>query len=163
MENSLEKIKENLAELVNKKADTKEIIRTMLWELAKDVDACQGAFYLVTINGNKKVIRFVEGYAYHLAETQNLEFEVGDGLLGQVALDGKHITLDDVPEGYLTVISGLGKSSPRHLTIYPFLNDDNKVFAVVELAAFKAFELNLIDYLSEFGKILAEVIQLKDE
>ena len=162
MEESLEKIKEKLASLVSKKADTKEIIRTILWDLAKKVDACQGAFYLIVKNDNKKVIRFVEGYAYHLAETQNLEFEIGDGLLGQVALDGKHITLDDVPEGYLTVVSGLGKSSPRHLTIYPFVNDD-KVFAVVELAAFKPFEIDLTNYLSEFGKILAEVIQLKDE
>jgi hypothetical protein len=162
MEESLENIKESIALLVSKKADTKEIIRTMLWSLAKEVDACQGAFYLIVNNGNKRIIRFVEGYAYHLAETQDLEFEFGDGLLGQVALDGKHITLDDVPEGYLTVISGLGKSSPRHLTIFPFVSEGG-VFAVVELAAFKPFESNLINYLSEFGKILADVILLKDE
>jgi signal transduction histidine kinase/DNA-binding response OmpR family regulator/CHASE3 domain sensor protein len=59
-------------------------------------------------------------------------FVAGDGLLGQAAVQGKGIRMDDVPAGYLTVGSGLGQSVPRQLMILPSTSDDG-VNAVLEL------------------------------
>ena len=59
-------------------------------------------------------------------------FAMREGLLGRVAADGKPVILHDIPEGYLTVGSALGRDKPRHLVIAPF-NADGVVNAVIEL------------------------------
>lgn len=59
----------------------------------------------------------------------------GDGLLGQVLKDQRTLVLDEVPEGYLTIGSGLGRGAPRHLLIAP-LAVDGMVQAVLELGSF---------------------------
>lgn len=116
----------------------KEFARKLLWNIANQYEAVQGAFYYKTTNADKvTVFRFIEGYAYHIAETSTLEFELGDGLIGQVAIDGKAMMLNDVPEGYLNVLSGLGHSSPTNLLIFPFVKE-NEITAIMELAFFKA-------------------------
>jgi CheY-like chemotaxis protein/signal transduction histidine kinase len=59
-------------------------------------------------------------------------FAMREGLLGRVAADGRPVIVRDVPEGYLTVGSALGRDKPRHLVIAPF-NADGVVNAVIEL------------------------------
>ncbi len=59
-------------------------------------------------------------------------FAVREGLLGRVAADGRAVVLRDVPEGYLTVGSALGRDKPRHLVIAPF-NADGMAGAVMGL------------------------------
>ncbi len=46
-------------------------------------------------------------------------FAANDGLLGRAVADKRQSLIDDVPEGYLTIGSGLGQGQPRHLTISP--------------------------------------------
>ena len=62
-------------------------------------------------------------------------FGTGEGLLGQVAADGRALVLQDVPEGYLTIGSALGRDKPRHLVIVP-AKVDGQVNAVIELGFF---------------------------
>lgn len=59
-------------------------------------------------------------------------FRLKEGLLGQVAADGRAVLLTDVPEGYLTVGSALGRDKPRHLVIAP-ARVDGSVNGVIEL------------------------------
>jgi CheY-like chemotaxis protein/signal transduction histidine kinase/CHASE3 domain sensor protein len=59
-------------------------------------------------------------------------FAAREGLLGRVAADGRAVVLRDVPEGYLTIGSALGRDKPRHLVIAPF-KADGVVNAVIEL------------------------------
>jgi CheY-like chemotaxis protein/CHASE3 domain sensor protein len=59
-------------------------------------------------------------------------FALREGLLGQVAANGRTVLLHDVPEGYVTVGSALGRDKPRHLVIAPF-RADGMVNAVIEL------------------------------
>jgi PAS domain S-box-containing protein len=60
-------------------------------------------------------------------------FEVGDGLLGQVAADAVPLDVDDVPE-YAQLALGLGKVSLEHLLVYPLVHDD-VVVGVLELGS----------------------------
>ena len=125
----------------------------LLWSLANEINAVQGAFYITSKNTEGiSIIKFTEGYAFHIAETQTLEFEFGDGIAGQVAKDGNKICIENIPEGYLTVMSGLGSSSPKHLLAYPFKNTNNEVVAVLEIASFEkidAEQLTVLDTLND--------------
>ena len=61
-----------------------------------------------------------------------LRFKLKEGLLGKVAADGRSTIIRDVPDGYLTIGSGLGHDNPKHLVLVPAHADDI-VNAVIEL------------------------------
>ncbi|MFC7380044.1 response regulator [Brevundimonas sp. GCM10030266] len=60
------------------------------------------------------------------------EFRLREGLLGQVAADGRPTLLHDVPEDFLTIGSALGEGAPRHLVIAP-TRAEGVVNGVIEL------------------------------
>ena len=140
----------NFNDILNQ-SNLKLFAQKLLWSLANEIEAVQGAFYITTKNDKEiSVIKFIEGYAFHIAESAVLEYEFGDGIAGQVAKDGRAINIDNIPEGYLTVMSGLGNSSPNFLLAFPF-KKDNEVIAVIEIASFKKIEnekLQLLESLS---------------
>ena len=68
------------------------------------------------------------------AETKPLV--LGEGLAGQAAVDGQAIFVEEIPEGYAEITSGLGKVAPRALFIGACKND-NKNLGVLELAFIK--------------------------
>ncbi|NKF20999.1 response regulator [Solimonas marina] len=75
----------------------------------------------------------------------------GDSLLGQAAKSGEAMRIRDVPDGYLTVTSALGRSKARELLIGP-ARFDGDVQAVVELAFFRPLldvDLELFERISE--------------
>jgi CheY-like chemotaxis protein/CHASE3 domain sensor protein len=61
-----------------------------------------------------------------------VRFDVKEGLLGKVAAEGKPTIVRDVPDGYLTIGSALGRDKPKHLVLVPTRADD-VVNAVIEL------------------------------
>jgi signal transduction histidine kinase len=73
-------------------------------------------------------------------------FNIKEGLLGKVAVDGKALVLEDVPEGYLTIGSAFGRDKPRHLVIVP-AKADAQVNAVLELGFFKPVDPLVLDLL----------------
>ncbi len=75
-------------------------------------------------------------------------FAVGEGLLGKAAADGQAIVLNDVPEGYLTIGSALGRDSPRHLVIMPAETEET-VNAVIELGFFEPVQPRVLDLLEQ--------------
>ncbi len=139
----------------------KQFAKGLLWGLAKHVNAVQGVFYTTAKNeSGVNVVRFVEGYAFHIPETDILEYEFGDGIAGQVAKDGKPIYLENVPEGYLTVLSGLGSSSPKFLLAFPFVLD-GKVIAIIEIASFQVIDKIMQEELSLISnKVCNKLIEL---
>ena len=85
---------------------------------------------------------------------------MGEGLIGQAALDKRIFLIDQLPEEHIKVTSGLGASSPRNLLIAPILVD-GRVEAVVEFAALQPFlsqHLTLLDQLQDkFGSAITNV------
>lgn len=78
-------------------------------------------------------------------------FTSGEGLLGQVASSARAFTVDDLPDNYITVSSGLGSARPHHLLIAP-ASADGHVHAVIELGFFKPIsdlERTLLERVSE--------------
>jgi CheY-like chemotaxis protein/signal transduction histidine kinase/CHASE3 domain sensor protein len=61
-----------------------------------------------------------------------VRFSLKEGLLGQVAADGHPTIIHDVPDGYLSIGSALGRDKPRHLLIVP-AHADSVVNGVIEL------------------------------
>lgn len=137
-----------------------ERLERILSLICKNLEAAQGAVFLLRKEGRKKFFNFQVGYAYYLAESQKLEYEEGEGLVGQVGKDGVPILLKNVPEGYMKVISGLGEASPRSLLIVPiFARNGREVIGIFELASFSTFTELQKSYVQQVASLLTEQME----
>jgi methyl-accepting chemotaxis protein len=95
------------------------------------------------------------GYALSLGESASVEYEFGEGLIGQAAAEGRTLYVDDIPDGYIKIISGLGSASPRYLLIVPVKNQ-NEVLGVMEMAAFTDISEDKRKFVEEAAQLLVK-------
>lgn len=118
------------------------------------VGATYGVLYVM--EGNSELKR-VSAYA---ADKQNLgekTISIGEGLVGQCALDNQMIVVDKLPEDYITTKSGLGNATPTSLIILP-IDLDGDVVGVIELAKFHSFSSLEVKLLEEVCTLLGSSI-----
>ncbi len=120
-------------ELVNDILRTYRNIDQLSIELIKGIihysDGIQGAFYILE---NDKLVNRAT-YAYNRQRFVNHEYEIGRGLVGQVAFEKEMIYRTEIPDDYFTVTSGiLGDRKPKSLIILPLMQDE-ELQGVVEL------------------------------
>jgi signal transduction histidine kinase/DNA-binding response OmpR family regulator/CHASE3 domain sensor protein len=77
-----------------------------------------------------------------------------DGLLGQSVANGRSLVIDDVPEGYLTFGSGLGRDKPRHIIVSPG-SVDGAVDSVVELGFLRPIDDGVLALLDQASSSIA--------
>ncbi|HMI68275.1 MAG TPA: GAF domain-containing protein [Cyclobacteriaceae bacterium] len=135
----------------------RESLQQGLNTLCQLLQAGQGAIYQLKTTGGKKIVELKYGFALTLGETSAPQFEWGEGLIGQAAASGKSLYVDEVPEGYITIVSGLGTASPRYLLIVPIKKGD-EVRGVLEIATFSPLHEGQRGRLEEMVQVLAEKI-----
>jgi hypothetical protein len=126
--------------------------------LTKYLGALQGALFVVEHEGEKVFLELKGCYAYDRKKWVTKRVEVGDGLIGQVFLEGSANMLTELPQGYTSITSGLGDATPDCLVIVPFKFND-KIEAVFELSGFSKFGKYQIDFLEKAGELVASTLQ----
>ncbi|ANF98259.1 response regulator [Paenibacillus bovis] len=111
--------------------------QTFINEFAPTLGAHFGAIYLRTNEASDKIM-LKAAYAADGELCSKKEIRIGEGLTGQCAADQKPIVLDQVPEGYIPVNSGLGSGKPQSVLIYPIMFND-ELLGVIELASLRNF------------------------
>ncbi|MEO5682441.1 MAG: HAMP domain-containing protein [Chitinophagaceae bacterium] len=155
-------LKSNLAkftQMLQGQKDLKTVTQRILSELAQVVTAHYGAFYILKQNEENHQVRLnlFSAYGYTPDKRIASEFAIGQGLVGQVALEKERIILSNVPANYIKISSSLGKATPTHLIILPVLFENN-VKAVIELASLDTFSQTHIDFLEQLTESIGIVI-----
>ena len=122
--------------------------------ICKQLDAGQGALYITEEKDGKRTIELKTGYALTIGESTVISYEVGEGLIGQSVASGRTLYIDDVPDGYIKIISGLGSASPRYLLITPLRKND-QVIGAIELASFTAIHDDQRKFVEESAQLIA--------
>jgi transcriptional regulator with GAF, ATPase, and Fis domain len=136
--------------------DTGSFAEKVLTGIANEFDIVQGLFY---IRKDQSDTFSVAGKFAYYGEEEPKDFEMGKALTGQTAKNQKILNLTKIPENYITILSGLGSSSPNSLLLLPVIHE-NQTIGLIELASFKNFNKkteNIFSQLSEkIGEKLAE-------
>lgn len=144
-----------LAEQLRGNFSIVELSNKIITFLAHYLNAKVGVFYSVTDNNTLKLLA---SYAYtHRKELSN-EFKVGEGLLGQTVLERKIMAVDNLPEDYLLIGSGLGSSKTASVLIAPIILND-VVKAVIELGTFETFTELQIEFLNLISESIAITLE----
>ncbi len=133
---------ENYIKKILPKTDSKlsleKYTEKVLSNIAKEFDIVQGLFF---IKDREKDLYFIAGKYAYFGDEEPKNFNLGETLSGQVAKNKIALNLKDIPDNYVTILSGLGSSSPNHLIIVPIIVEDVTI-AIIELASFKEFKRN---------------------
>ena len=155
-------LKSNLAkftQMLQGQKDLNAVTTRILSELAQVVNAHYGAFYILKLEDKNPhaTLALYAGYAYKEEKNIVREFRIGEGLVGQCALEKERILLTNVPSNYIKINSGLGKAKPSNLIILPVLFENN-VKAVIELASLDTFSQTHLDFLSQLTESIGIVL-----
>ena len=156
-------LKSNVAELTSLltgERDVEGVARSFLSKAVPAAGACHAVFYAKETDDESReepVLRLTASYAFkerkHLVNT----FRMGEGLIGQAALERSPILLTSVPADYVTVRSGLGEAAPLHVLVWP-IAFKGEVLAVVELASFEPFTPIRQTYMAEMASHLGIIL-----
>src|SRR5262249_15991761 len=108
------------ARMLQGQRDLLTVARQILNELAPLVNAHHGAFYMATGEGDEPGLKLVASYGYQDAGVATT-WRLGQGLVGQAALEGKRIVMGKVPHDYIRITSSLGHSTPNSIVVVPIL------------------------------------------
>ncbi len=163
MKNNLQKLaKENETrtwllmgnrELNDKMRGEKEVralAQDVIIQLATYMKAQIAAVYL----SENSHLELVGSYAFHYRKDNSNTFKLGQGLVGQAALEKKPILFSELPEDYIRINSGLGNSIPKNIIVFPFLYD-GEVKGVVEVGAAQEFSDLDMQFLNMVGENIA--------
>ncbi|MFN2399594.1 MAG: HAMP domain-containing protein [Gemmatimonadaceae bacterium] len=155
-------LKTNLAKfsrMMQGQKDLETVSRLIMSELTPLVGANHGAFYIVDENGTTPTLRLIASYAYKERKHIGNVFHLGEGLVGQAALEKKAILLTNVPDDYIRITSGLGEAPPRNIIVLPVLFE-GQMKAVIELASFQPFsEIHQL-FLDQLAESVGVVINM---
>jgi signal transduction histidine kinase/HAMP domain-containing protein/DNA-binding response OmpR family regulator len=134
--------------------------RMILSELCPVVTARQAEFYVLDSSSEEPQLKLLASYASENKVTEK-RFELGQGLIGQCALDKEKIELTNAPPDYLRISSGLGDAPPRSILVLPLIFE-GQVRGVLELASFQGFSpthQTFLDQLTESIGIVLNTIE----
>ena len=173
-------LKTNLAKfsrMLQGQRDLTTVGRLILSELAPVVSAKHAEFYVLSHEGAPQKsdvsdtsggtsvsgpsLTLLASYASEGQSALGRQLDLGEGLVGQCAIDKQKVVLDNVPQGHLRIASGLGSSPPRTILVLPVIFE-GQVRGVLELASLESFtpmHHAFLDQLTESIGIVLNTIQ----
>jgi len=152
-------LKTNLAKftgMLQGQRDLFTVGQKLLSELVPLVEAQQGAIYQMEADENKKPsLRLLAGYAQRPNQPERIT--IGEGLVGQCALEKQRILLNEVKSDYTRILSSLGDSRPVNIVVLPLLFE-GQTKAVIELASLHTFNLTHLMFLEQLTQSIGVVL-----
>lgn len=134
-----------------------QVSQKFISEFSPVLGAMYGAMYIRKEEQNPDLLYLAGSYAGNGTLKSPETFKLGEGLVGQVAMDRKPITLREAPGDYISVRSALGQSTPGHIEIYPVTFED-ELLGVLEFASFDPFTPLEEELMSELAASLGMIL-----
>ncbi|HEX2828458.1 MAG TPA: HAMP domain-containing protein [Burkholderiales bacterium] len=144
-------LKTNLAKFSRQmqgQRDLFTVAQMLLSELVPLVNAHQGVMYIMDSDGSEHLLKQLAGYADTKEGDDPRRYRIGEGLVGQCAVEKQRLMLSDIPEQSIHISSGLLTARPRNVIVLPVLFE-GEVKAVIELASLTEFTASHLAFLEQ--------------
>jgi signal transduction histidine kinase/DNA-binding response OmpR family regulator/CHASE3 domain sensor protein len=142
------------AELSNRiqgELSIKEMGEAALEFISKYIDSTIGTLFIV--DGGKLVRISTHSFSEDSSPGSKKSYELGEGLVGDVAKQKTLLKVSDLPPDYLKISSGLGVASPRSVVLAPLLSEGT-IQGVVELGFLNDVSSESMKFLENISEIL---------
>jgi putative methionine-R-sulfoxide reductase with GAF domain len=118
----------------------------------------QGGLYVLNDEDeNNKYLELMSLFAFNLKKFEKQKIRLGEGLLGQTFLEKETTVLNEIPDEYIRITSGLGDANPKSILAVP-LKLDKEVYGIVELASFKDYQRHEIEFVEKLAETIASTL-----
>ncbi len=146
------------ADILRQNNDNLQILAdTVTQNLLDYLKANQGALFVVNQDNDEATLELLSAFAYSKKKFRQKTILMGEGLVGNCAVEKQTVYLKEIPDDYIEITSGLGEANPRALLIVPLKLED-KIFGVIEIATFNQFEQHEIEFVEKIGENIASTL-----
>jgi HAMP domain-containing protein/CheY-like chemotaxis protein/signal transduction histidine kinase len=152
-------LKTNLARLTGMlqgQRDLSTVGRMLLSELTPLVNAQQGVIYQMEAEEQPR-LKLLSAFADDYDAGHRGSLSLGEGLLGQCALEKRRMLIADLPSNVVPIRSGMFQAMPRNIIVLPVLFED-QVKAVIELATLNTFTASHLAFLEQLTDSIGIVL-----
>lgn len=149
----------NFADLIRKHQNNlSELSEHLIANIVEYLGAQQGGLFFASEDDHQVTYLEMMGcFAYERKKFMEKRIELGQGMVGQCFLEGETSYLTNIPDEYVNITSGLGKTNPSALLIVP-LKINEEVVGVVEIASVKEIEKYKIGFVERLAETIASAI-----
>ena len=155
-------IKTNIAEISRalQTAETpRDFAQSMIGRLVPLLEGGAGVFHIW--NPEAERLELLGSWGFRERKHLATSYKLGEGLVGQCALEKAPILLSGIPDDYIRISSGLGDASPRMILVVPIVSK-NVVLGVVEIATFSSFTATQQALIDELMPVIALNFEILD-
>lgn len=133
------------------------LCKVTIEKLAEYVEAQQGGVFLLNEdNPGDSYLEHVADYAYAI-DRKGQKFIPGEGYVGICYQERHFVEVDNLPETYAILRSGLGEESLRYLLLAPMLVNDMCI-GVIELGSFRKIKGYRVSFIEKMLESFTSVI-----
>ncbi len=152
-------LKTNLARftgMLQGQRDLGTVGRLLLSELAPLVNAQQGVIYRMESDNSTGMV-LLSAFADNGEDGHKKYLNLGEGLIGQCALEKRRMLITEMPLTAIPIRSGLFQTVPRNVIVLPVLFE-GQVKAVIELASIGDFTASQLAFLEQLTSSIGIVL-----
>lgn len=146
-----------IAAALQQTEDSRSLAQLAISRMAQVLNAGHGLIYL--LSGDNR-LNLLASYGYRERKHLNNSYAIGEGLIGQCAMEKVAITLS-APQDYIQINSGLGEAPPACISVLPIMQNEC-LLGVLEIASFQQFSERQIALLDTLMPILAISMEIMD-
>lgn len=138
--------------------DLQKLSGELMRELVVYTEADVGALFISDEKEGQKPELVLSGsYAFDREKFTQKSYEFGEGLVGRTAMEKDLIYINELPQTYMKIRSGLGEDIPSSLLLIPVILD-NKVLGVIEMASLGEIPAYQAEFMRQLADALASTL-----
>lgn len=138
--------------------DVSDLASNLISELVDYLGANQGGLFVINQENERDIYLDLAGcYAWDRVKFLEEHIREGEGLVGQVWQERQTLYINDIPDDYVKIVSGLGEANPKSILIVPMIVNE-EIFGVIELASFNQLEDHQIKFVERVAETTAATI-----
>ena len=120
--------------------------------VARYVNAGRGVLY--AYHADEQALRLRGAFAFTERDHLSNDYQTGEGVIGQVALERAPILLTHLSQEESVIHAGTVNAAPLNTYTFPLIYNE-QLYGVIELASFEPFQQSVRDFLAETSRIIA--------
>jgi len=128
-----------------------------LFFIVEYVQLVQGGIYLIESNEKEKWLEMKACYAYDRKKYLNSKIEWGQGVVSQCWQDKDIIYMDNIPDEYPLITTGLAHMKPRAIFLVPIMLNES-IYGIIEVASVEDIPQFKREFIQKVAENIASTI-----
>ncbi|MCK5823462.1 MAG: GAF domain-containing protein [Bacteroidales bacterium] len=145
-------------EILRNHTNIKEISDVLIRQLIDYVEVAQGSLFMINDNDTSDVFyEPLAAVAFGREKLIEKTFKKGESVIGRAIQEKRTISLNDAPNNFVNITSGLLNDNPNNILIVP-LKIGEEVFGIIELVSFDVLANYKIEFIEKVGENIASTL-----